>query len=169
MIEPADHTKKRNWVETILRYVPGFRGYLEKEYRRESDNLQREWLAGRLERGKRAIDNLMGLLAEGGHVDQLAKLDQVRSRIDHLIARVRGAMEGYSGFFDLVKIDEAVLDRVYEYDVSLAEKVEGLAAAIERLPKCPSDLSCAIDEVVASLEEFHRLWDAREEILTGLR
>lgn len=169
MIEPFEHTKSRNWVETILRYIPGFRGYLEKEYRRESDSLQREWLADRLDRAKRAIDNLMGLLAEGGHIDQLAKLDQVRARIDHILARVRGAMEGYSGFFDLVRVDEALLDRVYEYDVSLAEKVEALASAVERLPKCPSDLSCAIDEVVDSLEEFHRLWDMREELLAGLR
>lgn len=169
MIEPFEHTKNRNWVETILRYIPGFRGYLEKEYRRESDNLQREWLASRLDRAKRAIDNLMGLLAEGGHIDQLSKLDQVRARIDHVLARVRGAMEGYSGFFDLVRVDEALLDRVYEYDVSLAEKVEDLASAVEGLPKCPSDLSCAIDEVVESLEEFHKLWDMREELLAGLR
>lgn len=169
MIEPFEHTKHRNWVETILRYIPGFRGYLEKEYRRESDQLQRDWLASRLERSKRAIDNLMGLLAEGGHVDQLAKLDQVRARIDHVLARIRGAMKGYSGFFDLVRVDEALLDRVYEYDVSLAEQVENLAQAIERLPRCPTDLACAIDEVIGSLETFHKLWDMREELLAGLR
>lgn len=169
MVEPMDHATKRNWVETILRYIPGFRGYLEKEYRRDSDNLQRQWLAHRLKLAKHSVDNLMGLLAEGGHVDQLATLEQVRGRIDHIVARIRGAMEGYSGFFDLVRIDEEVLDRVYQYDLSLAERVEQLAGAVERLPKCPSDLSCAIGEVRQSLDEFHRLWDMREELLAGLR
>jgi len=169
MVEPIDHAMKRNWVETILRYIPGFRGYLEKEYRRDSDSLQREWLAHRLEVAKHSVDNLMGLLAEGGQVDQLATLEQVRGRIDHIVARIRGAMEGYSGFFDLVRIDEDVLDRVYQYDLSLAERVEQLASAVERLPRCPSDLSCAIGEVRQSLDEFHRLWDMRQELLAGLR
>ena len=56
MPEPRDHTEDRNWIEAVLRYVPGFRGYLEKEYRRESDDLQRDWLADRLQRSKRAIN-----------------------------------------------------------------------------------------------------------------
>lgn len=169
MVEPMDHATKRNWVETILRHIPGFQGYLEKEYRRDSDALQREWLAYRLGLAKRSVDNLMGLLAEGGHVDQLATLEQVRGRIDHIIARIQGAMEGYSGFFDLVQIDEDVLDRVYQFDLSLAERIEQLAAAVDRLPKCPFDLSCAIGEVRDSLDEFHRLWDMRQELLAGLR
>ncbi|MGQ9505206.1 MAG: hypothetical protein ACUVQG_11515 [Thermogutta sp.] len=169
MVEPMDHATKRNWVETILRHIPGFRGYLEKEYRRDSDNLQREWLSHRLELAKRSVDNLMGLLAERGHIDQLATLEQVRGRIDHIIARIRGAMEGYSGFFDLVQIDEDVLDRVYQFDLSLAEQIELLGTAIDRLPTCPSDLSCAIGEVRESLDEFHRMWDMREELLAGLR
>ena len=35
-------------MESILRKIPGFRGYLEKEYRRESDHLARTWLADRV-------------------------------------------------------------------------------------------------------------------------
>lgn len=169
MVEPLDHTQQRNWIETILRYIPGFRGYLEKEYRRDSDSLQREWLAHQLEQAKRSIDNLTGLLAETGHVEQLAKLEELRARIDHVVARVRGAMEGYSGFFDLVQVDEELLDRVYQYDVSLAEKVNQLVTAVEQLPRCPTDLACAIGEVQTALEEFHKLWDVREELLAGLK
>ncbi len=41
MFEPERHAEKRNFVESILRHIPGFRGYLEKEYRRDSDYLAR--------------------------------------------------------------------------------------------------------------------------------
>ena len=47
MIDPEHHAEGRNFVESILRHVPGFRGYLEKEYRRESDYLLRTAMASR--------------------------------------------------------------------------------------------------------------------------
>ena len=50
MPEPRQHAQSRGWIESILRRIPGFKGYLEKEYRRDSDALQRTWLADRLQR-----------------------------------------------------------------------------------------------------------------------
>ena len=101
MLDPSEHAEDRNFIETILRYIPGFRGYLEKEYRRESDELQRDWLADQLTRSKRAIGDLSRPLADAGQIDILPEIDRLRGRLDKLIARIRGAMQGYSGFFDL--------------------------------------------------------------------
>ena len=95
MPEPEDHAAKRNLIESVLRYIPGFRGYLEKEYRRESDELQRDWLADRLQRAKRAVDELSRPLADAGNIDLLPKIDRMRGSLDKLIARIRGAMQGY--------------------------------------------------------------------------
>jgi len=134
MPEPKEHTEHRNWLETILRYIPGFRGYLEKEYRRDSDELQREWLADRLQRSKRAIDDFTRPLADAGQIDALPQVDRLRGRLDKLIARIRGAMQGYSGFFDLVRVREDLLDRVYEHDLGLMRRVDALSQAIEGLP-----------------------------------
>ena len=53
MPEPRQHTENRGWIESIGRRIPGFKGYLEKEYRRDADALQRTWLAERLQRFKR--------------------------------------------------------------------------------------------------------------------
>ena len=129
MPQPKDHAAKRNFLETVLRYVPGFRGYLEREYRRESDELQRNWLADRLQRSKRAIDDLARQLADAAQVDVLPQIDRLRVRLDRLLGRIRGAMQGYSGFFDLVRIDVPLLDRVYEHDAALNEQVDAFAQA----------------------------------------
>src|SRR3990170_2263681 len=56
MSNPKDHSRDRNWLEELLRRVPGFRGYLEKEYRRESDKLQRDWMADCLQRAKAGLE-----------------------------------------------------------------------------------------------------------------
>src|SRR5689334_4122132 len=115
MPEPRQHAQSRGWIESILRRIPGFKGYLEKEYRRDSDSLQRTWLADRLQRSKRSLDAYARTLVDAGKLDAVAQIDRFKGRLDKAIGRLRGAMAGYSGFFDLVQVDEASLQRVYEY------------------------------------------------------
>jgi hypothetical protein len=168
MPEPRDHTEYRGFIETILRYIPGFRGYLEKEYRRESDDLQRDWLADRLQRSKRAIDDLTRPLADAGQIDLLPQVDRVRGRLDKLIGRIRGAVQGYSGFFDLVQVDEELLDRVYQQDVALMQQLDALAEAVESLPDQQEKLSALLPDLLRQTDDLDRLWDVREDMLKGL-
>ncbi|MFH1267132.1 MAG: hypothetical protein ABIK89_15500 [Planctomycetota bacterium] len=168
MPEPKDHAKHRNLIESILRYVPGFRGYLEKEYRRDSDELGREWLADRLQRSKRAIDELARPLADAGKIDLLPQLDRLRGRLDKLIARIRGAMQGYSGFFDLVRVREDLLDRVYEHDLGLFQEVDALGRGIEELPERQHRIAETVAELSEKIDALERQWDIRGDMLKGL-
>lgn len=168
MPDPSRHAKDRNWIESILRNVPGFRGYLEKEYRRESDELQREWLADRLARSKRAIGDLTRPLADAGQIDVLPEIDRLRGRLDKLIGRIRGAMQGYSGFFDLVRIREAELERIYEYDMQLIADVDTLATAVEKLSGGPQEIAAGLPSLYEQIDALERKWDQREDILKGL-
>lgn len=168
MPDPREHTKNRNVFETVLRHIPGFRGYLEKEYRRDSDTLQREWLADRLDRSKRGLDDLTRALADAAQIDVLPQFDRLRGRIDKLSSRIRGAMKGYSGFFDLVRIDEAALDRVYEFDSGMVENVDDLATKIEALPEKQDDVASAVSELLGQVDQLDKIWDERDDILKGL-
>jgi len=168
MPEPMDHTRDRNFLEDVLRRVPGFRGYLEKEYRRASDDLQRDWLADRLQRAKRAIDSASRPLADAGQIDALPQLDRMRGRLDRLLSRIRGAVQGYSGFFDLVRVDEPLLERVYEHDIAMMEQVEALAEKVEQLPPEGRDIAQQVPELLNMLSDAERRWDEREDMLRGL-
>ncbi|HUT13957.1 MAG TPA: hypothetical protein VMY42_25940 [Thermoguttaceae bacterium] len=168
MPEPRDHAENRGWIETILRFIPGFRGYLEKEYRRQSDDLQREWLADRLGRSKRAIDNVSRPLAEAGQIDLLPQVDRLRGRLDKLIGRIRGAVQGYSGFFDLVQVDENLLDRVYEHDAAIIKQVDALAEAIQELPARQDEIATLLGNLLRRTDELDDQWDVREDMLKGV-
>jgi hypothetical protein len=170
MPEPREHMKERNWLESILHKIPGFRGYLDKENRRESDALQRQWLADRLQRSKRALDDHTRTLADSGQLALLPRYDRLRGRIDKLIGRIKGGMQGYSGVFDLVRVDEALLDRVYEYDVILIERVENVAATVEKLPRttAESEAAALVGSLSGEIDELERAWDRREDLLKGL-
>jgi hypothetical protein len=170
MPEPREHADKRNWLETMVKNIPGFRGYLEKENRRDSDRLQRTWLADRLERSKRSLEKHSRSLADGGKTGELPKLDRVRGRLDKLVGRIRGGMSGYSGVFDLVDIDERALDRVYEYDVMLMDRVERLASMVEHVggDSTREEKPAAIDDILKEFDKAEQAWDKREDLLKGL-
>lgn len=169
MPEPKKHFEDRGWIESALRYVPGFKGYLEKEYRREADELLRNWLADRLRRSKRGLDAGALALTEAGQIGQLPQIERLRARIDKLAARIASAMQGYSGFFDLVQIDEGVLDRLYEYDLALMERISKLADRVEDVKSVVA--ATASERVAPLLEDIEQLeddWDKREDLLRGL-
>ena len=168
MPEPKEHAENRGWIETILQYIPGFRGYLRKENRREADELQREWLADRLQRSKRGLDEYARSLTDAGRLAEINHVERVRTRLDKVLARIRGAMQGYSGFFDLVDINESVLDRVYAHDVALMEQTAALADEIESLRGRSEDAQTLLAPIMAKLEAVEDAWDQREDILKGL-
>jgi hypothetical protein len=168
MRQAKEHADRRNWMETIVRYIPGFRGYLEKEYRRESDELQRNWLAGRLQQSKKGLDEYMQNLTAAGNLDALPAIERVRLRLDKIRSRITSAMQGYSGVFDLVRIDEAVLDRVYQHDANLVDEVETLADTIEALPGKSEPPAALAGEILKQIDALEEAWDLREDILKGM-
>ena len=168
MPDPMEHAENRGWIETILQWIPGFRGYLRKENRREADELQREWLADRLQRAKRGLDAFARALTDAGNLDALPAVERLRTKLDTQLARIRGAMQGYSGFFDLVEIDEAVLDKVYAFDVALMEQVGKLADEIDGLAGRADEGAAAVAPLSEELDAIADAWDQREDILKGL-
>jgi hypothetical protein len=159
--EPKKHYETRGWIESVLRHIPGFRGY-------QSDELQRDWLADRLQRSKRGLDELAGKLVDAGQLDALPQVEKLRSRIDRLIARIRSAMQGYSGFFDLVQIDEQTLDRIYEHDLALLEQIAALSDGVEALSQKVQTAGDEIPQLLTQIETLEDAWDHREDTLKGL-
>jgi hypothetical protein len=197
MPEPQQYVEQRTALETLVGRLPGFHGYLEKEYRRDSDSLARTWLADQLQWSKRAIDALSLRLADAGKLPLLPQCDRLRAQVDELIARIRGAWEGYTGVFDLVKVDQALLDRVYNHDVGLMHAVEEFATSLNRVAEIrpsldgrtkpqaeaspvvgdeatqpddqlPSNPTAAIPPLAAKLDAIRQGCDSRADLLKGL-
>jgi hypothetical protein len=168
VFEPEKHAEKRNFVESILRHIPGFKGYLEKEYRRDSDYLARKWLADRLQGSKRPLDDYFRGLLDAGQVDAITQLDRIRTRLDTVIGKLRGDVRGYSGFFDYVRIDEAVLDKVYDNDMSLIADVDQFANTVEALGVQSGTVHEIASDLLRRLDDIDRGYGKRDEILQGM-
>jgi hypothetical protein len=77
-------------------------------------------------------------------------------------------MQGYSGFFDLVRVGEDLLDRIYQHDVQLVRRVDALGNAIEKLPNQHGGIAAALPDLLEQIEALEAEWDVREDILKGL-
>ena len=154
MPDPKKHADSRNLIESIMRWIPGFSGYLEK--------------ADRLDKAKPSLDELVHKLTSGGKLDGLDEIDRFRSRLDHMVGRFRSAPQGYSGFFDYVRVREEELNEVYVLDASMFQTIDELAAKIESIKDSVDTFQEKLSEVTKELEEVDRNFDKRSEILNGL-
>ncbi len=118
----------RNLLERLGARVPGFTGYLERELRREVDQLLRAELAGRLDRARAGVAAFTRTLQLGapGRLERLASLEK---SLDGAGNALRHAGSGYGGMFDAVKVREEQLEALYRFDLDLVERVDAVREA----------------------------------------
>jgi hypothetical protein len=164
---------ERGLLERIMGYVPGYRGYKEKEMRRESDRLVRMEVVNNLQAAKTAFRRR---LADPVAVQRLSSEDSYRFdaltyRLDRVTQRVDRAVAGYAGVFDAVRVREDKLDAVTQYDLGLIEKAEEIKADVDKVATMqPSseEWGTAMDALISKVDEFDRLIDERVSVLRGL-
>ncbi len=123
---------ERNLFEKITSYIPGYRGYKEKELRRESDRLVRQQASTSLKKASDAFKRSLGSAASLSEAKRL-QADRVISRLDLAKEKVAKASSGYSGLFDAVKVGEGRLDQMIRLDYELVSLSEGLAEQAEKV------------------------------------
>ncbi|MBI2923599.1 MAG: hypothetical protein HYY18_21295 [Planctomycetes bacterium] len=164
---------QKNAFERLLAKIPGFRGYLAKENRRESDKLEREFIAKAFDAAREPLRRTVRAVADSGNFDALravAGIDPLEKLVEKVANRVRFADYGYSGFFDAVKIGEPELERLYAFDLALYERAEQLEKRTRELPSLANDgdaLKAEVSLLEQLVREIDRDFDQRERIVTG--
>ncbi|MCW4028209.1 MAG: hypothetical protein NWE92_00985 [Candidatus Bathyarchaeota archaeon] len=159
--------------ERIAAALPGFRGYKEKELRRESDKLIRNHLHLKLSKDKDNVRSIAQKIADKRYLDILPDIDRLNAKMDRITEKVNHASYGYSGFFDVVKIKEENLDRMIAYDNQLLESVSTLSDSIDALKTQLlsgdyGNLKDKIQAIADKFELFEDAFDKRSEIIIGV-
>ena len=154
--------ERRNLIEELGAKIPGFRGYLERELRRDVDKMQRDWLANQVDRARFALNGTIRAWTKAGRLDVLSTAGSVEKALDRLANRIRHADYGASGFFDAVKIRDAELEKIYAFDLALSETLEYLALQIEQLP--PSSDDDTVNRLYDAVQAADRRFDERATV-----
>ncbi len=168
-----DEIKKRreNTLEKLADIMPGYKGYKEKEMRREADRLLRQTLVRRLEEQWRRLPDLQKRMISRGKISYLDDAETVVNRLQTFIDKVKGATTGYGGLFDAVRVQEKELDALYNFDLEILKKVDDLKKAMAQLQSAIDSGTPNIDEAIRQLQDMtaglNNLWNRREEVFLG--
>lgn len=166
---------QRNFLERLGEKIPGFRGFQDRELRRDVDKLQREHLAKELGRLKGVLRERARSYTDAGKIGALGAFDRLDRQLDGLSQSVRFADYGASGLFDAVKIGEAELQRLYEFDLTLVEDLSGLEGEIAAVPaisgsgggEAPATaLDPALEKVAQRVRALDDKWRRRELVIS---
>ena len=156
----------RNWLEKLGEKIPGFRGYLDRELRREVDKIQRDFLASEVDRARQGVQAKIRGWSRKGSLDHLDIASTTEKLLDRLANRIRHADYGSSGFFDAVKIGEAELQELYRFDLELSLAVEALAGQIDALPDTTDEAS--LFALLDGVEKADRFFDERSTTIENV-
>ena len=159
--------------ERVAAALPGFRGYKEKELRRESDKLIRNNLTLKLSKDKDNVRSIAQKIADKRYLDVLPDIDRLTAKMDRITEKVNHASYGYAGFYDIVKIKEDNLDKMITFDNQLLDEVNALTASIEELKAqlLSNNFSNLKDKIQAVADKFELLedtFDKREQVILGV-
>ncbi len=155
-------------LESLMKKIPGYKGYKEKELRREADKLLREQIAGQLEDQRRRLVGLQNRAISQAQVEYLDDLERVAMKLQLLSDRVKTASYGYAGLFDALKIKEEQLDMLYDFDARLLASVSVIAADVDRVESAIAareGVDEAVYELAETLEQANRTFGHRHEAI----
>lgn len=157
--------EQMNGLEKLLHKIPGFKGYYEKELRRDSDRLQRDFIIRQLRQVKSAMNGVLQAASRQKDFSFLQAGDQFVRKLDNSIGAIRYADQGYSGFFDLLKIREAELDAVYELDAKIADAALRFGDDGQKLAADPA--APALEPLREALARIDAWFEQRTALLKG--
>jgi hypothetical protein len=158
-------------LESFLSKVPGYKGYKDKEMRREADSLVRGALVRDFTDQLNRLTPIQNTLIDNGAIDLVGSLGAVKTALQTLIDRIRNAPQGYAGFFDAVRVKEDELDKLEQFDQQLVGEVTKVSASIDVLDKAVqanADVKPAIASTSSTIQEVTTLFNKRTSVITGV-
>lgn len=162
-------TNSMDIFKKIASKIPGFKGYVERQNRRDSDKLIRDTIYRRFRELEGRVSDLQVEFINQGKLEYTDDLEKAALRLRTFADRVRTAPRGYAGLFDAIKINEAELAKLYEFDAALLDKTDDVNRAIDNVQASvgTDGLPAAIRNLQSVSKECIKVYDRRQEMVTS--
>lgn len=162
MTMPYDETvtdkavEDRGVFERAAMYIPGYRGYRDKNIRREVDKEVRRSVVRSLEECKNDLGNIHRMIVQSGNFALAKEMDRVRVKTDTYLKKIESAESGYSGLWEAVKTLDKELEEIVVWDTKL---LEGAAKLKENTMTLMTDMDNGKVDIRADIKEIERYID----------
>lgn len=153
----------------ILGKIPGFKGYVERQKRRDADKLLRETVAARFEEQWQRLSSIQREFISSGDISWIDDLESSAIKLRTFADRIRRATRGYSGLFDAVMINEEELAQLYAFDAQLLDLSDEVGRAIDNIQASvgTDGLPAAIRNLNTVAQQCIETFNRREEVFLG--
>lgn len=157
-------------MERIALYVPGYRGYREKNLRREQDRAIRGELSRAIQGTKADLATIQRELVSQPKL--MLDIERIRTKVDRYDIDVKKAVNGYSAFHDANKILEDDLDRLVAWDAELIEDILLMRQATSDLLDSvdnEGDVKAEIRNLERGVDGLIEAYNKRESVMKGFQ
>lgn len=160
----------RNWLTRLGAKIPGFRGYIEKETRRDADKILRDTVTDKFSVQARRVTQLQMDLVSNAKLEFVDDMERAAMKLKQFIDRVKTTPRGYAGFFDAVQVKEEQLEQLYQWDLRLLEEAEKFAATVDATTNAinsDTDVAGAVRALIDKTAQLNEMYSEREHVLLG--
>ncbi|HSM72946.1 MAG TPA: hypothetical protein VK851_15520 [Anaerolineales bacterium] len=163
-------TDMQDPFEKLGTYIPGFKGYVERQHRRDADKILRDTVARRFEEQWKRTSQMQADMASDGMISYIDDMEKAAIQLRTFIDKISTAPRGYSGLFDAVKIYEEQLEAIYQFDAAFFDLAEQVTRANDNVEASMGD-EAALPAAIRNLVSLARLavetYNRRSEVVTG--
>ena len=106
--------RSKNIFDKIGSLIPGYRGYAERDSRRNCDKLMRNNIADEITKCESFINDRIKTEVKNNKLDSLQDLEECRQKLNTLSEKIKYAPYGESSFFGDSQIKEDELQNIYD-------------------------------------------------------
>ena len=163
-------TSQQDPFKRLGSMIPGFKGYIERQNRREADKLLRDTVARRFDEQWQRASQIQVDMVSNGMIQYVDDIERAALKLRTFIDKISTAPRGYSGLFDAVKINEKELEAIYQYDAAFFDLAEQVGRALDNVEASLGDeaaLPAAIRNVTSIARMAVETYNRRSEVVIG--
>ena len=165
-------TSQQDPFKKLASFIPGFKGYIERQNRRDADKVLRDTVARRFEDQWRRASQLQSDLVSNGQISFVDDMEKAAIKLRTFIDKISTAPRGYSGLFDAVKINEEELESIYQFDAAFFDLAEQVGRGLDNVEASlgdPAALPAAIRNVTTLARQAVETYNRRSEAVIGTK
>ncbi len=158
------------WKKLQLK-IPGLREYRNLEDLRAADQLLRKQVSDNLNESKSKMEDLRQAITTKGDFSNLTAVGNTISQIQKIAGMVQHSQQGSAGISPNIRIDDGVLNKLYEYDFNFVNTAEQIFSACSNSTseynsgKFTQDITSNINSMLDSLDNS---WKQRLESVENI-
>jgi hypothetical protein len=159
-------------LKKIQLFVPGFRGYRQREDLRDADRMLRDQLAKKLSLQRKQVEGARRLVRNAYGSRELELMGGAIGSYKKIEGLVSHSSPGYSGISADIEFKQDQIYRLYDYDASMIDGLGSMQQAVDQMKSAlvAKDSGQAQLEIVnlrSLLDNFEEQFKRRMNVIQG--